>query len=77
MEKFTILFKNDSFKIVQVKRRCRNGKIQTYYYVDFGYHDCGAGYQSCTVDFETKAELKDFIKEKNIQNHFSKNFLRG
>lgn len=74
---FKTLFKNDSLEIVQVKERCRNGKIRTTFYADFGFHDCGAGYQSCTVDFETKAELKDFIKSYGIASEFTNAFMKA
>ena len=77
MERFKVLFKNDSFKIVEVKRRCRNGKLSTTYYVDFGRKDCGAGIQICTVDFHTKSELVDFIKSKEISEYFTKSFIRS
>ena len=63
MEKFKTLFKNDSFEIVQVSRKCRNEKRVTSYYVDFGFRDCGAGSQICYVEYDSKADLKEFIKE--------------
>ena len=76
MEKFKTLFKNDDFEIVERTFRCRNGKLSKNYYVDFGRHDVGAGMQCCFIDFESKAELKDFIKTKNISNQFSNNFVK-
>lgn len=71
-EKFKTLYKNDSFEIVQADFKSRNGKKLRYWYVDFGYRNG----ELCFIDFYKIADLKDFIKSKNLEQYFSKMFMK-
>lgn len=77
MEKFKTLYKDNRFKIVEVNFKSRNGKTRKYWYVDFGMRTAGTDYSSlCTLDFEKKSDLNNFIKEYHLEKYFSKAFLR-
>ena len=77
MENFKTLYKDDRFEIVEVNFKFRNGKKQKYWYVDFGMRNQGTDYSSlCTLDFESKSGLINFIKKYSLERYFSKAFLR-